>query len=365
MTKLTRRKMLQVSGASLFLSQMMQGSRNAWGQTPGARTAYALHIGVDQVDHRAYSKKGLRLKPLKGCVKDALAYAQITRGTDQFKVILLKNDAATTGNVYGHLVWAAQDLKAGDLMVVSYAGHGGSVPDTSRDESRDPINDRRDETWCLYDRQLLDDELGVIWGQFQPGVRILLLSDSCHSGTVARAAAAARGLKAALEDGNKTEAREAILGKDDGATLQSVRALADPESEAVQSRGADDEGELVFRSFPEDRLEDAYLAQKDTYDEINARLRGIGDARAEGMIQANGLLLAACQDDQLSAEVNQRGVFTATLEKVLAEQPDNYRVLLARTAGRVSSLFGDQVPQFYRFGTYSDEFYDQKPFQVA
>ena len=47
--------------------------------------------------------------------------------------------------------------------------------------------DQLDETWVLYDRQLLDDELYDLWCRFAPGVRILMISDSCHSGTVSRA----------------------------------------------------------------------------------------------------------------------------------------------------------------------------------
>ena len=43
-----------------------------------------------------------------------------------------------------------------------------------------------EETWVLYDRQLVDDELYKIWSKFKPGVRILVLSDSCHNGTVTR-----------------------------------------------------------------------------------------------------------------------------------------------------------------------------------
>ncbi len=43
-----------------------------------------------------------------------------------------------------------------------------------------------DETWVCYDRQLVDDELYELWGKFKSGVRILALSDSCHSGTVTR-----------------------------------------------------------------------------------------------------------------------------------------------------------------------------------
>ena len=43
-----------------------------------------------------------------------------------------------------------------------------------------------DETWVCYYRQFIDDELYELWGKFKAGVRILVLSDSCHSGTVLR-----------------------------------------------------------------------------------------------------------------------------------------------------------------------------------
>ena len=48
--------------------------------------------------------------------------------------------------------------------------------------------DKQDETWCLYDGQLIDDELYFELSRFKAGVRILVLSDSCHSGTVTRGA---------------------------------------------------------------------------------------------------------------------------------------------------------------------------------
>jgi hypothetical protein len=57
------------------------------------------------------------------------------------------------------------------------------VPDVSGDEA-----DKQDETWCLYDGQLIDDELYFELSRFAAGVRILVLSDSCHSGTVTRVA---------------------------------------------------------------------------------------------------------------------------------------------------------------------------------
>lgn len=41
-----------------------------------------------------------------------------------------------------------------------------------------------DQAWVVYDRLIIDDELFLEWNRFQEGVRILVVSDSCHSGTI-------------------------------------------------------------------------------------------------------------------------------------------------------------------------------------
>src|SRR5262249_38382236 len=87
--------------------------------------------------------------------------------------------AATLGGIRG----AAKTLDRGDLFFLTYSGHGGQVPDVTGEE-----RDKKDETWCLYDGQLIDDELYAELAAFEPGVRVLVLSDSCHSGTVTREA---------------------------------------------------------------------------------------------------------------------------------------------------------------------------------
>ena len=76
---------------------------------------------------------------------------------------------------------AAKALRKGDFFFLTYSGHGGQVPDVTGEEA-----DKQDETWCLYDGQLIDDELYFELSRFAAGVRILVFSDSCHSGTVTR-----------------------------------------------------------------------------------------------------------------------------------------------------------------------------------
>lgn len=75
-------------------------------------------------------------------------------------------------------------------LIIYYAGHGGSIPDRSfkyvngkcvpceKDE-----DDGRDETWVFKDGDLVDDEIKEIWDNNKCG-NILVISDSCHSGTV-------------------------------------------------------------------------------------------------------------------------------------------------------------------------------------
>ena len=90
---------------------------------------------------------------------------------------------ATRAKVLAAHARRGQGAEAGDLFFLTYSGHGGQVPDVNGDEE----TTSKDETWCLYDGELIDDELYFELSRFAAGVRVLVLSDSCHSGTVTRA----------------------------------------------------------------------------------------------------------------------------------------------------------------------------------
>jgi len=126
---------------------------------------------------------------LQGCVNDAndWAAALAARG---FKVAKLLDEQATKAA----MVKAMNDLIGtagkGDSLVITFSGHGTYQPDEDGDEI-----DGLDEALCPYDLQtkgaaLIDDEIRGIFGARKTGVRIVLISDSCHSGTVTRAAKA-------------------------------------------------------------------------------------------------------------------------------------------------------------------------------
>ena len=140
--------------------------------------ALSLHLGLNSVSAAAYEGWD---GPLAACEFDANDMAALALGKGMKATVLLTKKA-TRAALLSNMRSAAKALKAGDLFFMSYSGHGGQVPDTNRDEP-----DRKDETWCLFDGQLIDDELYFELSRFAPGVRVLVLSDSCHSGTVTRA----------------------------------------------------------------------------------------------------------------------------------------------------------------------------------
>ena len=145
----------------------------------GKAKGMSLHIGLNAVDPAGY---GGWDGPLAACEFDANDMASIAKSRSMKSTVLLTKNA-TRANVLAEMRGAAKALKAGDLFFMSYSGHGGQVPDVSGDEGAD----KQDETWCLFDSQLIDDELYFELSKFKAGVRVLVLSDSCHSGTVTRA----------------------------------------------------------------------------------------------------------------------------------------------------------------------------------
>jgi hypothetical protein len=151
-------------------------SKSAAAASAKAR-ALSLHLGLNAVSAAAYAGWD---GPLAACEFDANDMAAIAKSKGMKPTVLLTKKA-TRANLLAGLRAAAKALKPGDLFFLTYSGHGGQVPDVNGDEA-----DKQDETWCLYDGQLIDDELYLELSRFAAGVRILVLSDSCHSGTVTR-----------------------------------------------------------------------------------------------------------------------------------------------------------------------------------
>jgi hypothetical protein len=67
--------------------------------------------------------------------------------------ILILNEEATADRIISELGQSAWNLDDNGILLLTYSGHGGQIPDVNGDEE-----DGKDVTWVLYDRQLVDDE---------------------------------------------------------------------------------------------------------------------------------------------------------------------------------------------------------------
>lgn len=122
---------------------------------------------------------------LKGCVNDANDWAKLLRNDFDFgdNITLLTDADATKKNIVSALRDLVVGAKGGDVVVLTYSGHGTWVYDQGdRDES-----DNRDEAICAYDEIIIDDEIRSIISKINKEAHLTIISDSCHSGSVTRA----------------------------------------------------------------------------------------------------------------------------------------------------------------------------------
>lgn len=134
----------------------------------------SIHIGVN---HPA-SGKECRLSLSE---ENAWRMAGLAHQAGYGATHVLRGAAATRSTVRHTLSVAATALVPGQTLLVSFSGHGSRVPDTNGDEW-----DKSDETWCLHDADLIDDELVAIWRLAAPGTRVLVVSESCFGGGMGR-----------------------------------------------------------------------------------------------------------------------------------------------------------------------------------
>jgi len=285
----------------------------------------SLNIGLNSVGAAAY---GGWDGPLAACEFDAKDMAAVARAQGMKATVLLTKKA-TRANLLAGMRSAAKALKPGDFFLLTYSGHGGQVPDTNGDEP-----DRQDETWCLYDGQLIDDELYFELSRFKAGVRILMLSDSCHSGTVARELA-----PPPPPPGQRVKLMPPSVAR---RTYEEHRAFYDQLQAGVAA--------AARKAFVDP---DAALAQVGAAAQATALV---------GRFSPAVVLISGCQDNQTSMDGEHNGAFTEQLLKVWNRGgfTGDYNAFHARIrAGMPHS----QSPNLFVLGKAAS-FLKQKPFTV-
>ena len=276
-------------------------------------TGFALTIGLNSIDPTHYAGwEG----HLTGCEYDAEDMTEVAKSKG-FDVKKLLTKDATVANVEHNLLHASQQLKPGDLFLLTYSGHGGQVPDKNNDEV-----DLVDETWCLYDRQFLDDELYYFLSGFKEGVRILVFIDCCHSGTVTRS----------INTNNKID----ILNSN------------------VDSKGN------RYKFAPKHILAKTFKKHREIYNNIQLNTK-LKDTKSK--VKASTIMISSCQSNEFSQDGDFNGLFTSNLLDVWKEGTfkGSYKRFHKSIIGQMPP---DQTPMYILTGKINRDFEKQYPFTI-
>lgn len=229
-------------------------------------TGLSLHVGVN-----ATVAEGIEVEALQGCENDARKMLEISRSRgfihlgDRPDEPVIGSDA-TYKNVLGKIHIAAKELKAGDIFLFTFAGHG-----TRQGEEDSTEKDLQDETLVLHDRLLIDNVLRrLLWPSFQPGVRVIMVSDSCHSG----------GAAMSVVD-SEIEQSEDDRKYENGFRIRAI---------------SDFQAQLHMKSL------------KAFYNQLKSELPATPPP-----VAAEVLLLAACKENETTRDGKDNGVFTKAL----------------------------------------------------
>ena len=172
--------MVGIAAAALAIALCLAGCASTpSAQAGGTQESYAgtapravVAVGLSRVDPAGYDGW---TGACPGTERDA-RWIYETCAARGFHGRLLLDAAATWPTARRTCLETAALLPAKGLLVLAFSGHGGWVDDDNGDEPSG-----RDSTLCFYDRQVRDDEILAMLREMRPDLRILILSDSCHS----------------------------------------------------------------------------------------------------------------------------------------------------------------------------------------
>ena len=218
-----------------------------------ASSSSALVIGIDE--YTAVAR-------LDGATNDAQDIAAALSANGNIRVVKLTNREATKANIVNAWTTLLGEAQSGDTIFVTYAGHGAQLKQLNPGDERDGL----DEFWVLpgfdpknlretWRESVFDNELHQWFTEAgRKGVKVVFVSDSCHSGGMDRAV---KGKKRFVEFGESrmlgdllamvsgSAGTDAVMQPEnrlpENVTMLAATAEALPVPEVViegQSRGA-------------------------------------------------------------------------------------------------------------------------------
>lgn len=369
-----------VAGPLTVAALAQVGGVSGGGSSEGQHKGLSLHIGLNNVDTTAY---GFNVPPLAGCINDAndMRAIAVSRG---FRPKQLLDAAATATAVSDSIRQAAEQLSAGDIFLITYSGHGAQVADPAEP-------DQLSETWVLWDRQLIDDELYALWGRFAAGVRVMVISDSCHSGTVTRDFLVTQLTSQIAQNFTNPGPAQPLLFREQFSSpdtaVQLALELTEPVRSMMQAAGVDRPGsvQLLVRNavqavtngsngntgarggFVEvPRVLSSVLANRDRVARAGMYEQVVEQTRSSTAPICSVLLISGCQDNQTSSDGrpdpngHQNGAFTKQL-RAFWQTTSDYADLHAKILQQMPPT---QSPNLYWATPRDAAFEAQHPFTI-
>jgi len=264
---------------------------------------FALLIGINEYSPASNPP----IRSLNGCLNDVIDFGKFLTENyrdlipDEQQVLVLTDSNASRKQVIEgfrkHLTQAGPD----DIALVYYSGHGSTG--VTAPEFQAATSDRQEQTWVLHDSRepgkydLADKEIALLIEEVSArSPRIVVIADSCHSGSVTREVEQFLQMQPRFEKGTS-----------------DVRPL-------------------------ESYLDGAYLQ------------RGNVNIPA-----SDHLLLAACDRIERAWEYNGHGQFTQSLISVLGKSGGQvtYADLFVQVRAFIRNALKNQTPQMEALGVFN------------
>lgn len=312
---------------------------NPWsrplGRTKRDKRRRALLIGIDN-----YPNEEDRLH---GCVNDVFSMSATLQdcGFEPEDIRTCLNERATGSAILSRLEWLVDEARAGDELVFYYSGHGARVPEYGLNSEPDRLT----ETLVPYDFDwtpetgVSDEQICSLYSQLPYEVRLLMIFDCCHSGSMHRQSGGrARG----ISPPDDIRHRELAWNREEEMWVE--RGFSEF-NRAFSSR----KGER--REFFGQNLATVRLGRA-------ASLRINTEKAYEKAKKANKgpvgpflpLIIESCGEDQLAYEyrhgATSYGAFTFCLASILRKEKDiTFQKLVDLAGERLARLGYQQTPQ--------------------
>ena len=255
--------------------------------------AISIHVGVNVLNPAYW----VGYSVLDSCVNDARAMRLMAQhnGFCSEDADLLLDENATVRRFKERIDNACDKLDKNGTLLITFSGHGGRLPNLNQPDDPDGAFD---ESWCLYDGHLIDDDLVGLLGRLGHNAHVNLIADCCFAG--------GNDVFEAIDVRRRTST--GIRLRNDGTqSAKGSRSIG----ELIRGGKSEDVVLTRIKCVPTD-----VMRQPGTI-ETALRARSILSPPEGGRVEANVVMLAACQEDEVALDGKSPSDYSVFTDRLL------------------------------------------------